>query len=351
MNMLKQYTLSKLNLSKQIAELNKISTKLSIISEFSKCVNIIDKIDPTIAHAAYTFGIVKDIPPIDLTGYNAIVLVGIEEVISSISQAILKLIGNITEGFSNTAESFSTYQKTLMNTTNQSFNRLKELYSSTTDNKDKIVRVDIPEFYSLVEQSKIMLMFIKNVFQDRIQCVTSQETLFGLSNNTKKLDSYDTIFPPEFTSHMQTKIGINFDAPIKNENDATEGNVSAQAIKFNPPFTIPFKANNVDRKTIDQLGYGNIEEIGKFIKIVENSIFKIIEELPELINRCKDAKTSADKILSDQEKELSNEEAKDVVNTVMIWGSSTDTCLRCISFYMRVYQEILNTLYESVKGD
>ena len=351
MNTLNQYSLSKVNLSQHLADLNKLSSKLNIVTEFSKSVNVLDTIDPVIAYAAYAFGIVKNAPSSDLTGYNATVLVGIEEVISSISQAILKLIGNITEGFSNAAESFSTYQKTLINTTNQSFNRLKELYSSISDSKDKIVRVDIPEFHDLVEQSKTMLIFIKNVFQDSVQCVTFQESLFGLSDNTKKLDSYDTIFPSAFTSHMQTEIGISFSAPTKNENDATEGNASAQAVKFVPPFAIPFKANNVDKKTIEQLGYGNIDEVGKFIKTVENSIFKIIEELPELTDRCKDAKTSAEKILSDQEKELSNEEAKDVVNTVMIWGSSTDTCLRCISFYMRVYQEILNTLYESVKGD
>ena len=37
-----------------------------------------------------------------------------------------------------------------------------------------------------------------------------------------------------------------------------------------------------------------------------------------------------------------------VMDSVLLWGSLTESCLRAVTFYTRAYQEILNTLYKSI---
>ena len=36
------------------------------------------------------------------------------------------------------------------------------------------------------------------------------------------------------------------------------------------------------------------------------------------------------------------------MDSVLLWGSLTESCLRAVTFYTRAYQEILNTLYKSI---
>lgn len=338
MNNFHSYVSNSVKFTNSLTKLNSIKYRLEVLQEFTKNINFNEDIDEVTLYAAESLGLIN----------NDSLQIGIEEVIKSISQAILKYVNQVTKGFIDLSGSFCEYQKNLMNSTNHAFNILSKTYETNSNYEDIIVREDIPNFHEFKKLTQCMLLFTKATFQDKLQNLVGSESLFGLKTKDAFV-SYEEIIPSELTSELQTKLGISYEKNSKEEDDATNGQATLETLRFSNPFKIPFEVTSYNDKTIASLGYGDISELEKFTKSVESSILVLIKELPELSDKCKNANTLTQQELSNDEDSLTEEDAKTVVDTTMLWGNMTESCLKCITFYMRAYQEILNVLYKSIK--
>lgn len=346
MNKFRTYVCDNVKFTNSLTKLASIKYKLDVLSEFTKNINPFEDVDKVTIFAAESLGLLKE----DIANYQSgsSVIIGMEEVIKSVSQAILKYVNQITKGFSDLSESFCTYQKDLINTTNHAFNILASTYEDNNNYKNVVVKQDIPNFHEFKVLTQCMLLFMKSTFQNKLQNVVAEESLFGLKSKESFI-SYDEIIPSELTTSLQTKLGLSYERNNKEEDDATNGESHMEILRFHQPFNIPFEAKSYNDKTIARLGYGDIDDLKKFTKSVESSILALIDNLPELSDKCKAANTLTQQYLNSSDDIISEDDAKNVVDTAMVWGNMTEACLKCITFYMRAYQEILNVLYISIK--
>ena len=338
MNNFHNYVNNSVKFTNSLTKLASIKYRLDVLQEFTKHISSVDVVDDVTLYAAESLGI---------NNSNSI-KVGIEEVIKSVSQAILKYVNQVTKGFMDLSSSFCEYQKNLMNSTNHAFNILAKTYESNSNFEEVEVREDIPNFHEFKKLTQCMLIFTQATFQDKLQNLIGSESLFGLKSKNNFI-TYEEIIPTELTSSLLTKLGISYERNSKEEDDATNGSATLETLRFTNPFKIPFEVSSYNNKTIAELGYSDINELKKFTKSVESSILALIHDLPELADKCKNANTLTQQQLSNDEDTLTEDEAKTVVDTTMLWGNMTESCLKCITFYMRAYQEILNVLYKSIK--
>lgn len=345
MNKFRTYVYDNVKFTNSLTKLASIKYKLDVLSEFTKNINPFEDVDQVTIFAAESLGLLNE----DIANYKSgsSVIIGMEEVIKSVSQAILKYVNQITKGFSDLSESFCSYQKDLINTTNQAFNILSKTYENS-DYKNIIIKQDIPNFHEFKVLSQCMLLFMRSTFQNKLQNVVGEESLFGLKSKESFI-SYDEIIPSELTTSLQTKLGLSYERNSKEEDDATHGNSNMEILRFTQPFKIPFETKSYNDKTIERLGYGNISDLKKFTESLNKSILALVDSLPKLSDKCKTANTLTQQYINSSNDGLTEDDAKNVVDTAMVWGNMTEACLKCITFYMRAYQEILNVLYTSIK--
>ena len=351
------YNRSRANFSIELNKLFEVKYKLALLKELTTNIEEFEEVDPVTLCALESLGVYKRDISKDAPVMGVDVHVALEEVIDSVSEAILKYVGNVTNGFVDLSESFCDYQKQMLATTNKIFNLYSAISSSNSTSKDYIVREDIPEFHDFKVLVQSMLIYTNAVFKDKLQSVVGEENLFGLKSDNN-ISSYKDILPTEFTSELQTKLGLTYESNIdadkdtdKEESSEEGSNIESkvETLRFHQPFNIPFSAKSTDNKSIERLGYGNIHDLKKFTVTINNVVNSLIKDIPELVDKCKQANTLVKQNLTKEDSNLSEDSAKSIVDTTMIWGNMTESCLRCITFYMRAYQEILNVLYRTVK--
>lgn len=274
------------------------------------------------------------------------IFVSMEAVIDSIPQAILEFINKNINGFIELSESFEDYQKNNLNHINQAVNKLTSLYKDKQNYKDIEINVDVPEFHDFKVLIQSLFYLSKITFSDALQKVVNKESLFGLMDN-KYISSYSDVFESKFTSELQSKLGLTYEYNKEDENDATKGQSNVETLRFVAPLNTEFQATS-HGKSVDRLGYGDIHEIHKFTKTFNSVILSIIEDLPKFIDQCKAAKLTAEKELANKKDELTEDDASKIVNTAIIWGHVTDSCVKALLFYTRAYLEILNAIYQSI---
>lgn len=267
--------------------------------------------------------------------------------INNDTQAILEFIKRNTNGFISLSESFIDQQHDTIKTIKEIQYRLENCYNSVNNYEKSTVIEDVPNLHDFKNMLHGLLYLIKYTFQDEVQKVVTKEIIFGLSNN-KYYSKYEDIFPKEFTQELQSKIGLTYEKNNETESDDKEQGNDIQIVKFHNPFNIPFSADRTHQKTIETLGYGSINEIKKITKALCHCVLSLAHDLPELIETVKNTNMYATEILSQEGKELTEDGPKKVMDSVLVWGSLTESCLRAITFYTRTYQEILNTLYKSI---
>ena len=268
--------------------------------------------------------------------------------INNDTQAILEFIKRNTDGFISLSESFINQQHDTIRNIKELLERLENCYDSVKDYEKSIVIEDIPNFYEFKTMFHGLLYLIKSTFQDDVQKVVTKDIIFGLSSN-KYFSKYEDIFPKDFTHELQSKIGLVYEK--NNENADKNNNTKSdniQIIKFNNPFNVPFNIDRIHKKNIETLGYGSINDIKKITKALNYCVLSLAHDLPELIEIVKNTNMYATEILSQTNKELTEDGSKKVMDSVLVWGSLTESCLRAVTFYTRAYQEILNTLYKSI---
>ena len=343
MSTFQKYINSQYDVSYNLFELSDCQYKLAVLKEFSTNLDIPNQVDPVTLQAASSLGI--------YTTSNTDVLGGdlylaIEAIVESISKSILEFITKTINGFIELVDSSIEYQKETINHTHQAINTLAKIYESKHDNEDTVVKVDIPDFHTFKVRIQSLLIFIKSVFKDELQELTHKEQLFGLVGD-KQFDSYDSVLSKEFTTELQTKLGLVYDDKVEKEKDPTEEKSSVSSMRFVAPFSLPFEANN-QGKTIKALGYSDISELQKFTKVFSGSILVLCKELPELAESCKTSKVAMEQQLSKGSSELDESKATTVVNTITVWGNLTVSCIKAMTYYTRAYLEIINVLYQSV---
>lgn len=338
-----RYIHSQYDFSMNLFELSDHQYKLAVLKEFSSNVNVTQLLDPITLQAATSLGIIH---PSSTDVFGSDLYLAIEAIVESISKSILEFITKIINGFVELIDSSIEYQKETINHTHQAINKLSKVYESKHNCDEVIVKSNIPDFHTFKVRIQSLFIFIKSIFKDELQDLVNKDQLFGLVGN-KSFDSYSSVLSKDFTTELQTKLGIVYDDKVEKEKDPTEENTSVSSMRFVAPFGLPFEANN-QSKTIKALGYSDISELIKFTKIFSSTILELCNNLPELADSCKNSKVVMEQKLSDGSATLEESEATKIVNTANIWGNATETCIKAITYYTRAYLEIINVLYQSV---
>lgn len=343
MSIFQRYLYNYTDFSNDLFELNQYKYQLAILNEFSSNIDIPYQVDEVTVCAAKALHI---LPDTDKPVYGGDLYLAIEAIVESISKSILEFITKIINGFIELVDSSIDYQKDTIHHINQATNKLSSLYKDSSDYEDRVVKASIPDFHTFKVRIQSLFIFIRSAFKDQLQDIMHKDQLFGLIGD-KSFDSYKDVISNEFTTELQTKLGLVYDDKVEKDKDPTEEKTSVESLRFVPPYNLPFEGDR-SGKTIKALGYSDINDIIKFTKQFGEVILALCKELPELIDTCKSSKVVMEQILSKGSSDLDESKATKIVNTVSIWGNITESCIRAITYYLRTYLEILNVLYQTV---
>ena len=274
---------------------------------------------------------------------NSAVKAGIEQVIQNNSEALLRMVQNLVNGFDNLVEGFIQREKTLLKSTADSLDRYVHLLGDVHDTHANIVTKNVPTFHEFQTCLKYLYMYTKAVFSEKLQQQIGSDVAFGLKKDDPLTTRYSDVLPAEFTPEAQTKLGIFYKRTTEEEAENPE---NVTRLYFTPQMELPF-APQGEAKSLHSLGYADASEVksryDEFTKVVES----LISELPELVTTCRASLSVAEQMLGGDDT-VSADTEKKVLAFATVWGCTTESCMYAITCYTRAFQEILNTLSAAI---